>query len=1162
MRTIHKTIVTLLVTVFSVTLSLLVTILVASACSEKVTLRFETGSGSYLASIEGKPGGSYQKPGDPTLEGYFFDGWYGDAACEGERLSLPEVMPAESQTYYAKYIRCPLLTLDVSGGELQKTQHYLRPGVSLPEYLSGYIPQKEGLLFGGWEGESGLLPDEAVMPETDLTLHARYKASYEVAVYLQSAEDPARYEKSEAYSFKGADWEQEEYRVEVPVIDHFLFEEEGAALSGVLHAGENLFQLHFQREQLTLSFQSLLPSGEAAQWEQQSLYGAQLPLEQPGTFEGYEFFGWWAGEREYAAGTAVLLEQSMTLTGKWGKLYPNLRGEGTLAVEVGEEAQRRAVYAQGEERTEGLFLAESGTFTAGSYSGKLAHGGFLPDDSGEYVGCDLSCNGVGEKFGVLTLEFSSGTAHYRIAQRELSGRYEYLYDESAGQYTGNYLFTAAEEQFPFRLTEQTFLREGRERNLYSAFDPLSGQLLPEHIALDGYGGASLMGAEGQLKGSYRGGDRADEWVFTPEKGQPFRILLAERVWADGLACEKVYLRHSPSLAGEYRSREGGSLTLDGYGLEGILRLGEEVHTGSFLREEDTIILQGEEEIRLVLSDGNTFAPAGEEYGAYEGKFGTLRLNGAGGARLLKGDTLLRSGSYRKVGDDWLFTGEDPFRFRLFGESYRVYDEGAAGVYNSYFGKALQLDGYGGGIYYPVYGGEMEVEVLYGGETLFVLTSPTLRTRYGALALRLDPVQKTVQEISTASAGVFEIKGEQGLLILDGSGGAILREGDEKFGTYQQIADTDEVLCNFGERILRFRILSEEGKYSCLKSDAAGTFRCGESELFLDGYGSALYRGEEEFTARYRITGGAEKVAEIERENTLFRFRLDGESFTLLRYSRYTSKEGVLWLEEGGRSAIYRGEREYIGMYTAEQYFVATGLEFPYRLHGGQFFRYVKEQEGEFFTAEGGRVLLDGCGKGTFFAGETVLEGEAFRTESGILVLSSPDAGTLSGQIGFLPDEEGVLHRAGEEFGWYEGEAGGLFLLGDGRAYCKGEGGWLAGSYLPLEEGEKEYTFRAEGKLMRFRLEKSGTGGRYLCYRAALAQYAGRYAADEGELLIDGYKVTLDGREFCFLCGGEGGFIAEEIATGKYFAVRLSEEGGGAATLSAAEGRLKTAKEGQ
>ena len=94
-----------LFTVAALTVLLALAMLVFAACEtgKTYTLTFETGNGSAVSPIKAKAGDKIDLPDEPTLDGHRFDGWYLSEDFSGEKAALPETMPAENRTYYAKF---------------------------------------------------------------------------------------------------------------------------------------------------------------------------------------------------------------------------------------------------------------------------------------------------------------------------------------------------------------------------------------------------------------------------------------------------------------------------------------------------------------------------------------------------------------------------------------------------------------------------------------------------------------------------------------------------------------------------------------------------------------------------------------------------------------------------------------------------------------------------------------------------------------------------------------------------------------------------------------------------------------------------------------------------------------------------------------------------
>ena len=558
MKVIKKSFSAAAVLVLGAVLCVFMAALLFAACSEKVTLRFVTGDGTRLESVEGVVGASYTHPKAPEREGYYFDGWYLSSECSGEPQELPKEIPAKSCTYYAKYVRYLVLELDPCGGTLAKKKHELKPETVLSDYLTAYIPQKEGLIFGGWQYGDGTFLQDADVMRADLKLTACYEAAYSVNVYLQDADDPEKFEKSAEFSIQGTDREGATLSFTPPEPAHFHLDRSGDIIYNcILRAGENVLEFYYLRDEVRLTCILAVPNGENKTITLDSRYGAHIKLPGSGiTADGYEFFGWSDKENGpaiFEQGRYIQLTQDLTFYGSWAKCYHNARGGGTLAVEeyAAGKWHRVSFTTTDGDKVSGELDGETGMFTAGGIFGRLdGRGGFLLDDSGVYVGYGLFLGGAdAETFGTLTLSFRTGTAEYLLGGEGVPGEYEYEWDDEEKIYTGRYLFRGnGETSFLFILNGAVFLREGEERGSYQNEHAEFDELI-----LDGFGGAALMQSGQTLTGTYRGSGEGD-WQFESDE-KTFRFRLTEQSF---MVLDSAIFGY---FAGEY----GSALELDGYG---------------------------------------------------------------------------------------------------------------------------------------------------------------------------------------------------------------------------------------------------------------------------------------------------------------------------------------------------------------------------------------------------------------------------------------------------------------------------------------------------------------------------------------------------------------------------------------------------------------------
>lgn len=1114
MKLVRRTFLTFAVFAFSAALALLLATLALAACSGKVSLRFETFDGTPLDAVEGRAGSDYAPPAEPLKEGYYFDGWYLKEDLSGEKQTLPEKLPEESVTYYAKYARYPVLTLRTEGGTLKETTHLIKPGVPILGYLALYPPQKEGLTIGGWLLNGELLSEEDVMPSGDITLTAKYKAAYSVDVYLQDPDEPSRYVKSEKLSVSGYDWEGETLAPEMPEMEHFLPDvSKNSVQSRILAAGRNVIEFYFTREEMELVFHPNAPAGETKRIE--TRYGAHVTLpNSPYARGGYEFFGWSEGAAkgaDFAAGEEVEIGRNMELYGAWAKLYPSALGGAQLAVgEYEEDGVRRAVYLPEEgARAEGSYFPKENYFAAGDLKGRLDDKGyFLPDDSGVYEGYGLIESGASaEKYGTLTLDFEEGKASYALGGETYTGEYSLEYDEEKG-YTGRYLFRGgmrSTEGFRFLLNGEVFLKEGEERGEYALYDCMEDAFTREvSLYLDGFGGAEYLLDGKRTEGVYRGsGLMEGEWLFDGDLS--FRFLVGGRRWSQGggVLCEEYgFMVYDEARAGTFSS-PSGTLTLDGYGYSARCLLNGREISGRYILSEGFVTLFGEETVTFTLKGGG-FALTGGEAGVYRGERGLLSLDGASGG-VLNG----AAGTYEPYGDDWLYLPEEgeKFRFRVKEGEYAVYRAELFGTYDSYYGTRLSLDGFGGGTYRTFEGKELPVSVGYYDEDTFELLSPQLNE---PLFFRIRAgVAELVQGKEAGVHLLFENGAPTGeLLYLDGSGNAKWRKaaGETEKLSYVYLPERGEVSLRGGNGEVRLLLTEKNGEKRCLVKGTAGTYLFEGGSLTLDGYGNARYVFEEELSGDYVFT---ESGVEMTVEGRLFRFVLSGGRVTSAKeYLRYNGALGELCIGEG--EAILRGDREETGALERGEVFRFAGeREFRFRLRGGEYFLYSAEAEGRFRTAAGEELVLDGCGFASYSSGGAAVQGRAEITEEGVILFLGDSLSTYTGTLAFLRGEGDLLLPLGREYGAYRSADGGgtLFLRGDGSALLETERGGTEGSYLPLGGDAFAFTFGEDG--FTFRIGKREDGAVWYLFRGELSSLSGSYRAGESVLTVDECRLVLE-----------------------------------------------------
>lgn len=989
MRVLRKMFEAVTASLFATALLLFVTLFAAAACTDRVTVRFETFGGTPIDAVTAGAGEAIEPPEAPEKEGWVFLGWYLDRACEGEEVELPVVMPASSVTYYAKFVQYPAVVLDADGGTAPE-KVYAEEGTPLLEALEGVTAEKEGLVFGAWLLGGRELTENDVMPEDGVTVNARYKAEYSVEVRKENA----RGDGYDISSERALGWEGSTVQPEAPELMHFTLEE-ALSSSGplTLKAGENTYIFTYSREPLSLRFEANVPAGSTAGGAMRELTSRYLGIQAlPGcTFEakGYAFLGWaehpsasefYEEGEEYALG-----EEDAVLYAVWAKAYEDacLEGGTLLVAHNAEEDGSYLALVREPSRIEGSYDAAKNALTLGGQNGRLEHGHYLFDDSGAYTGYDLAANSVNTALGVLTLDFSAGRAVYSHGGREEQGSYLYLFDEEAGEYAGHYEFYAGTTRFAFGLDREkgVFLPEGEEGGEYRLYDCAEDAFTGETLTLDGFGKAELSGETVR----YRGAGGENEWLVSLRDGGERKVLLGIRELSVGgivFESEPVCLVFRPEFAGTFSSAFG-TLSLDGYGTSAVYTSAGGSVQGRFAAAGSLVTLfAGEEVFRFVL-DGSSFSLAGEGAGYFEGEKGSLFLDGAGSAQLTSDGRTVTGVCTRLSSGDYTFEGEEVFRFRTEGDTYTIFDERICGVFET-LGGGLSLDGYGGGTYLSVTEGSFEVEAVRFGDVfeLYSEAFPTLsKSRFFVLG-----GAGGVTETEAAEAGRYALVGteEAAFLRLDGSGGAslldetgaVLAAGSYTCdaltlrGTFALGLEEDFPLAYF-----RFRLRAGETGAECVlfASAAQGSFLGDGVSLVLDGYGGGT------------LTYGAESVyGDVEGEGDTLRLT-SGDKMYLLTlsggsllsaeaFTRYEGAEGVLFA--GADSAI--PEDGALLAFTAAgngEYLLGSGASAKrVLLEGDRWYVFREGLQGTVQTADG-TLTLDGFGRGSYAAQAGVLSCE-------------------------------------------------------------------------------------------------------------------------------------------------------------------------------------------
>lgn len=495
-----------LFTVAALTVLLALAMLVFAACEtgKTYTLTFETGNGSAVSPIKAKAGDKIDLPDEPTLDGHRFDGWYLSEDFSGEKAALPETMPAENRTYYAKFtaIKTATLTLDAAGGVLETSVFELEAGEKVWRIVSQAVPSLTGAVFGGWFNGNSAVTENTVMPANGLTLTARYKASYVVEVYLEDLNGEYGAPTDQVTFEGGSDWLGREVRLGASVLkapEGFLLDQTKTQPI-TLVAGENVYKAYFYRADGYVYYFVNTPQGAEAEGEMDFAtvtYGAPHTVsESMFTVRGYRFAGWSdspEGEVVYAAGDEISqVKGTIMLYARWNYGATDAGG-GADRIYLLMESPLKAVLERpvlGEKT--GSYDPDTRLFEFEIADGRTLKGRMHADGKGfAYFDSDMT----------LTLTQVDGTAAGK-ATIALDGLDAALYTPENGAATEGsytrvspsvYQFSSESVRFRFRIEksdgEDVFVMSDGYEGTYYYYN---GGISYPVVILDGFGAAAYL----------------------------------------------------------------------------------------------------------------------------------------------------------------------------------------------------------------------------------------------------------------------------------------------------------------------------------------------------------------------------------------------------------------------------------------------------------------------------------------------------------------------------------------------------------------------------------------------------------------------------------------------------------------------------------------------
>ena len=138
------------------------------------TITWKDDDGTEIKSITQDYGTAIEAPGNPTREGYIFNGW---------SVVIPDTMPATDMTITAKWKAAEYtITYDLAGGTNSEDAIYAYSVGETPFTLT--VPTRKGYTFTGWTGSNGNTPELNVTVAQGTTGNLSYTANWQENTYV------------------------------------------------------------------------------------------------------------------------------------------------------------------------------------------------------------------------------------------------------------------------------------------------------------------------------------------------------------------------------------------------------------------------------------------------------------------------------------------------------------------------------------------------------------------------------------------------------------------------------------------------------------------------------------------------------------------------------------------------------------------------------------------------------------------------------------------------------------------------------------------------------------------------------------------------------------------------------------------------------------------
>lgn len=286
MRKIRKqTITFLIVLVLGVSI-----ILTACKKTTSYTYSFNVDGGVSISDVSIDEGSDYTLPTTAEKEGYAFEGWYDNPEFTGDVIT--SMKATGNVTFYAKWIKLYVATLDANGGSLSTTTLSVKVGAPLKDALKEFNPTRSGVTFAGWFKDGKALAASDVMPEKDITLVAKYQQTYTIEYYQQKM-DGSGYDKTEE---TGSAILGETFTPEKKDFVGFNEVTKSETVASIVineDASKNVLKKYYDRNQCVITLDSNYPTDqENVETTKSYIAGTKIELPTDLACDGYLLVGW------------------------------------------------------------------------------------------------------------------------------------------------------------------------------------------------------------------------------------------------------------------------------------------------------------------------------------------------------------------------------------------------------------------------------------------------------------------------------------------------------------------------------------------------------------------------------------------------------------------------------------------------------------------------------------------------------------------------------------------------------------------------------------------------------------------------------------------------------------------------------------------------------